>query len=162
MGGKKRMSVCTFIAADIPLEEVKPSKDYPVHIDIDNGIIDDGGADDNFFLFSFSDVRDYADKKYGVYLEWNYTDGRAEQILKYLRRVLEKTELVELWHVWLMDYYEYEDSPVIHKRTVTIDEMTVQNIYELTHADIWNRPDKYMPARPSFYCLKITRWKKGK
>ena len=46
------MSVCTFIAADTPLQEVAPSKDYPVHIDIDSGIIDDGGTDDNFFLFS--------------------------------------------------------------------------------------------------------------
>ena len=41
------MSVCKFIAADIPLPEVKPPKEYPVHIDIDKGIIEDGGADDN-------------------------------------------------------------------------------------------------------------------
>ena len=37
------MSVCKFIAADIPLQEVKPSKDYPVHIDIDNGIMQTEG-----------------------------------------------------------------------------------------------------------------------
>ena len=61
------MSVCNFIAADIPLQEMSPAKDYPVHIDIDNGIIDDGGADDNFFLLSFPDVQDYTDKKYGVH-----------------------------------------------------------------------------------------------
>ena len=91
------MSVCKFLAADIPLQEVKPSKDYPMHIDIDNGIIDDGGADDNFFLLSFPNVRDYANKKYGVSLEWNYTDGRAEQILEYIKENLEKTEEVELW-----------------------------------------------------------------
>ena len=47
------MSVCTFIAADIPLQEAAPSKMYPVHIDLDKGTIEDGGADDNFFLFSF-------------------------------------------------------------------------------------------------------------
>lgn len=151
------MSVCKFIAADIPLQEVAPSKDYPVHIDIDNGIIDDGGADDNFFLLPFPDVQDYTDKKYGVYLEWNYTDGRAEQILKYIRAALEKTELVELWHVWLMDYYEYEDSPVIHKRTISIEEMTIRDIHELDNAEIWNSPDKHIPSRPSFYCLEITR-----
>ena len=34
------MSVCKFLAADIPLQEVKPLKDYPVHIDIDKEIID--------------------------------------------------------------------------------------------------------------------------
>ena len=151
------MSVCTFIAADIPLQEVAPSKDYPIHIDIDNGIIDDGGADDNFFLVSFSDVQDYTDKKYGVYLEWNYTDGRAEQILNYMKQALEKTESLELWHVWLMDYYEYEDSPIIHKQTISIGEMTIQKIKELDDADIWNSPDKYIPSRPSFYRLIITR-----
>ncbi len=151
------MSVCKFIAADITLQEVAPSKEYPLHIDLDNGIIDDGGADDNFFLLSFSDVQDYTDKKYGVYLEWHYTDGRAEQILKYIRDALEEAELVEFWHVWLMDYYEYEDSPVIHKRKISIKEMTIRDIYELDNADIWNSPDKHIPSRPSFYCLKITR-----
>ncbi len=151
------MSVCKFIAADVPLQEVAPSKEYPVHIDIDNGIIDDGGADDNFFLISFSDVQDYTDKKYGVYLEWDYTDGRAEQILKYIRKALEETEQVEFWHVWLMDYYEYEDSPVIHKRTISIEKMTIRDIYELDKANIWNSPDKHIPSRPSFYRLIITR-----
>ena len=151
------MSVCTFVAADIPLQEVAPPKEYPVHIDLDKGIIDDGGADDNFFLLPFQDVQDYSDKKYGVYLEWDYTDGRAEQILKYLRTVLEKTELVELWHVWLMDYYEYEDSPVIHKRKICINELTIKDIYELDSADIWNSPDKNIPSRPLFYRLIITR-----
>ena len=151
------MSVCKFIAADIPLQEVRPSKDYPIHIDLDKGIIDDGGADDNFFLLPFPDVQDYTDKKYGVCLEWRYTDGRVEQILKYIRAALEKTELVELWHVWLMDYYEYEESPVIHKRKISITDMTIKDIYELDNADIWNCPDKHIPSRPSFYCLKITR-----
>jgi len=151
------MSVCKFIAADIPLQEVAPTKEYPLHIDLDNGIIDDGGADDNFFLLPFQDVQDYSDKKYGVYLEWNYTDGRAEQILKYLKTVLEKAEMVEFWHVWLMDYCEYEDSPVIHKRTISIEEMTIRDIYELDKADIWNSPDKNIPSRPLFYRLIITR-----
>ena len=151
------MSVCKFIAADIPLQEMAPSKEYPIHIDIDKGTIDDGGADDNFFLFAFSDVQDYTDKKHGVYLEWNYTDGRAEQILKYIRKALEETEQVEFWHVWLMDYYEYEDSPVIHKRTISIKEMTIQDIKEIDSAEIWNKPDKQIPSRPSFYGLVITR-----
>ena len=154
---KKRMSVCKFIAADIPLQEVTPSKEYVVHIDIDNGIIDDGGADDNFFLFSFPDVQDYTDKEYGVYLEWDYTDGRAEQILKYMRTALEETEQLEFWHVWLMDYYEYEDSPVIKKRTISISEMTIQDIKELDSAEIWNSPDKQIPSRPSFYRWVITK-----
>ena len=116
------MSVCTFIASNCPMKEVASEKEYPIEINLDNGTIDDGGADDNYFLLPFNDVSDYTDMKYGVYIEWNYTDGRAEQILKYMRAALEETEQIELWHVWLMDYYEYEDSPVIHKRTISIED----------------------------------------
>ena len=151
------MSVSTFIASDYPLQEAAPEQEYSYEINIDTGTIYDGGMDDNYFLFSFPDVSDYTNKKYGVYLEWDYTDGRAEQILKYIRDALEKAEIVELWHVWLGDYYEYEDSPVIHKRTVSIREMTIQDIKEIDNADIWNHPDKYIPSRPSFYCLRIER-----
>ena len=97
------MSACRFIASDYPLPEVAPEKEYPLEINIDTGTIYDGGADDNFFLYSFLDVSDYTNKKYGVSLEWDYTDGRAEQILKYMRDALEKTEEIELWHVWLGD-----------------------------------------------------------
>ena len=78
------------------------------------------------------------------------TDGRAEQILDYIRTALEEVEQVEVWKVWLMDYYEYEDSPVIHKRTISIGEMTIQNMKKIEDADIWNKPDKYLPNRPSF------------
>ena len=151
------MSACIFMAADVPLREVAPSKNYPIHVDIDRGIIDDGGADDNFFLNTFPDVQDYTDRKYGVSLDWNYSDGRAEQILNYLKEVLEKAEFVEFWHVWLMSYYEYEESPVLKRRTLSIGEMTIRDIYELDSAEIWNSPDKSIPSRPSFYCLKITK-----
>ena len=151
------MSVCTFIASDYPLQEAAPKQEYPIEINIDTGTIYDGGMDDNYYLFPFSDVSDYTNKKYGVYLEWNYTDGRAEQILNYMKTVLEEVEQVEFWHVWLMDYYEYEDSPVIHKRTISIKEMTIQDIKEIDNAEIWNKPDKQIPSRPSFYRLIITR-----
>lgn len=149
------MSVCTFLASDYPLPEVMPIQEYPLNINLDDGTIYDGGADDNFYLHTFEDVQDYTDRKYGVWLEWNYTDGRAEQILKYIKDILKNTASIELWHVWLMDYYEYEDSPVIQKRTVSISEITANDIKELDNAEIWNGPDKYIPSRPSFYCLKI-------
>ena len=132
------MSVCTFIASNCQLKE-------------------DRVPEDNFFLLPFHDVSEYTDMKYGVYLEWDYTDGRAEQVLKYMRDALEETEQIEFWHVWLDDYYEYEDSPVVHKRTISIKEMTIQDIRELDGADIWNKPDKQIPSRPSFYRLIIIR-----
>lgn len=115
------MSACRFIASDVPLLEVAPSQEYPVKIDLDKGTIDDGGADDNFFLISFDSVKDYTDRNYGVYLEWDYTDGRATKIIEYIKTVLQKSDSIEFWHVWLMDYYEYEDRPFIHRKAISID-----------------------------------------
>jgi len=120
-------------------------------------MVDDGGADDNYCLIPFDSVRDYTDKDYGVYLEWNYTDGRAKQIVEYIRAALLKTVVIEFWNVWRMDFYEYEERPYIHRKTVSIDELTTEHIKEINNAETWNAPDKMYPERPSFYCLTITR-----
>ena len=151
------MSVCKFIASDMPLAEFTPSQDYPLHINVDNGTIYDGDADDNYFLQTFADIEDYTDKKYGVSLEWNYTDGRAEQIIQYIKEALQKTDVIEFWHVWLMDYYELEDRPFVHRKIISVRELTTEHIKEIDNAVIWNTPDKMYPNRPSFYCLTITR-----
>lgn len=151
------MSACIFIASDIPLVEYEPPQNYPIHINLDNRIIEDGGADDNYFLTYCESVGDYTDKKYGVSLEWNYTDGRAKQIIKYIKDALQEVDAIEFWHVWLMDYYELEDRPFVHKKTVHISELTVEHIKEMDNADMWNVPDKMFPERPSFYCLVITK-----
>ena len=94
------MSVCTFIASDVPLPEAVPSREYPLEIDIDSGTIYDGGADDNYVLNTFADAADYTDKKYGVCLQWHYTEGRARQIIKYIKKALQKTCIVCLDYVW--------------------------------------------------------------
>ncbi len=151
------MSICRFIASDLPLPEFAPSQDYPIEINVDNGTIYDGGADDNYFLNTFLSVGDYTNKKYGVYLEWDYTDGRAKQIIEYIKAALQNTDAVEFWHVWLMDYYEFEERPFIHRKTIFIDELTTENIKDINDANVWNKPDKMYPDRPSFYCLTITR-----
>lgn len=150
------MSVCTFIASDSPLEEVSPAQEYPLKINLDDGTIDDGGADDNYFLHVFADVQTYTEKKNGVWLEWpRFTEGRAQRLAEYLKNALRYTSSVELWHVWLTDYWEFEDRPVIHRRTISMDELTTAHIREMDDAEIWNIPDKMYPDRPSFYCLEI-------
>ena len=155
------MSVCTFIASDFPLKEVVPVRDYPLEINLDDGEMYDGDADDNYSLFPFTDVWEYTDKKYGVHLEWNYyTEGRAKQLIEYLKNVLRDTDPVELWRVWLGvsdEFDDFEDSPVIHRQTISIDELTVKHIEEIDRSDVWNTPDKTHPNRPSFYCLEIRR-----
>mgnify|MGYP003510870038 CR=1 FL=1 len=79
------MSACRFIASDVPLTEFAPPQDYPLHINLDDGTIFDGGADDNYFLNTFLDVKNYTDKNNGVCLEWDYTDGREKQIIEYIK-----------------------------------------------------------------------------
>ena len=139
------MSACIFIASDMPLVEVAPSQNYPFHIELDNGTIDDGGADDNYFLTHFEGVGDYTDKKYGVNLEWNYTDGRAQQIIEYIKAALQEVDVIEFWHVWLMDYYEYEDRPFIHRYEISIDELASK--LKVSKADIVLAMDsKYYPT----------------
>ena len=148
------MSVCTFLASDYPLPTAMPSQDYPQEINIDTGTIFDGGADDNFFLHPFTSVQSYTSKKYGVSLQWHYTKVRALQILQYMSDALAHTETIEFWHVWLTDYWEYEDRPVLHNYTASIQELTPEDIRELDEMEIWNTPDK---SRPSFYCLTVHR-----
>ena len=151
------MSTCIFIASDHPLPEVKPSHDYSTVINIDKGTISDGGADDNFYLSNFREAELYTKLRYAVSLQWHYTNGRAQEILKYIKKALEYTEVVELWHVWLLDYYEFEDRPFVHRKTITIAQLKSDDIKEIDEAEIWNKPDRHYPDRPSFYCLKIVR-----
>jgi hypothetical protein len=53
--------------------------------------------------------------------------------------------------------YEFEDRPFVHRKTISIDELTIEHIKEIAIADTWNKSDKMYPQRPSFYCLTITR-----
>ena len=149
------MSTCIFMAADSPLPEVRPSKEYPLHINVDTGTIFDGGADDNYSLLTFDEVDLYCKKKYGVYLELpQVTEGRVRQIMDYIRAALLQTDCVEIWNVWLMGYWEYDDRPYIRKRTIRMEELTIDDMKEIIKAENWDNKDK---NRPSFYCLEIIR-----
>lgn len=147
------MSTCIFMAADSPLPEARPSKEYPLHINVDTGTIFDGGADDNYSLLTFDEVDLYCKKKYGVYLELpQFTEGRVRQIMDYIRAALLQTDCVEIWNVWLMGYWEYDDRPYIRKRTIRMEELTIDDMKEIIKAENWDNKDK---NRPSFYCLEI-------
>lgn len=150
------MSECTFIAANCPLDEVKPLKKYPLMINVDTGIIFDGDADDNFSLYEFMEVSDYSDKMYGVRLEWAYyTEGRAKLVLKYIEDALSRTDTVEVWHVWVNGgYYEYDDRPIIKRKTLHIHEVVPEVIREIYDAEIW---ENAYSIRPIHHCLKILK-----
>ena len=72
------MSVCTFIASNCPLKEAAPVQDYPLEINLDNGQIYDGDADDNYFLLPLQMYGNIAIKR--TVSIWNgTTTQRAEQ-----------------------------------------------------------------------------------
>jgi hypothetical protein len=138
------------------MNEVRPSKKYPLKINIDEGTIDDGDADDNFYLWKFCEVYDYTDKKYGLRLDCAYyTEGRAKLILKYISDVLSRTDTIEVWHVWLdYGYDEYDERPIIKKKTLHIDEISPEDIREFDNAVIW---ENSYSIRPIFYCWEIIK-----
>lgn len=149
------MSNCVFIASDRPLPEVRAAKDDPLHINLDTGTISDGGANDNYNLLAFDEVDLYCKKQYGVYLELlQFTEGRARQIMDYIRAALPQTDCVEIWNVWLLGYWEYDDRPYIRKGTVHMEELTVDDMKEIINAENWDNKDQ---NQPSFYCLEIIR-----
>lgn len=148
------MSVGKFIAANSPLPEVEPSKEYPLYINLDEGTIYDGNADDNYRLCHFADVISFTDKEYGVILDWAYcTEGRAKLIIEHIKSVLQHTDSVELWHAWLGDLYD-DERPVIKRVTVSIADLTTEDIHKWNDQEVWKTPTRY-GDRPTFHCLKI-------
>ncbi len=150
------ISTCIFIAADRPLAKHRPKEEFRLSIDVDQGIVDDGGAEDGYFLHEFCDVDLYCDKQYGVELEMHqYTAERADRIIAYIRNVLETSVSVEVWNIWLLGYWEYEDRPHIHKKIIPIDELKAEHIKELYHAENWNNGDI---DRPWFHGIEIVKF----
>ena len=146
------MSACIFFASDAPLPGVFPPPEYDyLAINVDDGTIDDGGADDNFALRTYPDSFLYTDKAFAVCLDWAYyTEGRARQLIDYIGSALESAPCVELWHVWQGGFYSFDERPVIHRAAVRFDEFVEDDLRELGETDLWNSKEA---NRLSFYCL---------
>lgn len=151
------MSICTFIAADVPLAAVAPPQEPPLETDPAQDTGYDGVEDDGFFLHPFPRVEEYTDRKYGVWLEWEPTENRASRIIDYIKAASRETDTVELWHVWLADRYGYADRPFLRVATVSAEALTEADILALDAADVWDVPDRAYPNRPSFYRLSVTQ-----
>lgn len=76
-------------------------------------------------------------------------------ILKYIADVLSHTDTVEVWHVWLNGgFYEYDERPIIKRKTLNINEVVAEDIREIVSAEIWNKANF---NRPIHYCLEILK-----
>lgn len=89
-------------------------------------------------------------------MEWAYsTEGRAKLIIEYIKNALKYTDIVEIWHVWLGYYfYEYDEWPIIKKKTLHINQIVPEVIREIDDAEIWNNANY---NRPTYYCLEILK-----
>lgn len=144
------MSVLTYIASDYPLKEVEnphvkqlsvnqalelgievpdfllePSfnKDKPdviLWVDDDNNL-----GEISIREFSKADIFDeiYTQKKFLAYLDWDYTESRAENLIQYIRAHLLDADEIELWHIWLGEWFD-DATPRIKKHHINIDQLT--------------------------------------
>ena len=157
----KTLSVNEALSMGIEVDEVflKPgyNRDEPdvilwsdteLIIDTDSGTVNDGDFDDDFAILRLSDATDdvYTEKKYRAYIEWDCTGGCAKNVIDYIRNQLKRTDEIELWHIWM----GIEERPRIRKRTISIDELTSDDVIELEATDVFSEP-------PIQYCLVITR-----
>ena len=129
------MSYCTYIASDHPLPTVeRPDREFTIEINTETGVVSDGDYEDDFALYPaecLSDIR--TEKKYAVYLEWNYyTEGRAKNIIEYIKENLKHTDEVELWHIWMGAGEIFN----VHTKNIPIESLRPEMIRELDAQEI--------------------------
>ena len=74
----------------------------------------------------YSDCINYTQKKYCSSLNWTYTEKRAEQLIVYIKKHLEKTKEIELWEIWLG---EKEKPDVKCCKLSELDTKKIKNIF---------------------------------
>ena len=150
------MSYCTFIAADCELPEKPwPDEDYPLDINIDAGTVFDKDADDNYALLAMdNDISVFTGRTSAVALCWNYyTNGRANQIVDYIKTALLSCDVVEIWRVWLSSPSEGL-CPSVEKHIIPVSLLSLKDIELIDKADPF---DGEYNKCPVYYCLKIVR-----
>jgi len=69
---------------------------------------------------------DYTNKKYRSRLDWDYTEKRAEHLINYIKKHLEKTKEIELWEIWLGE----EEKPNIeYCKLCELDNKKIKKIF---------------------------------
>mgnify|MGYP003538158381 FL=1 len=119
--------------------------DTEITINKERNTVDDGGLDDDFSILKFYDATEdiFTQKQYRVYIEWNYSRGRAERIIAYIRN---QARDLELWQAWLGDGANTR----IVKHSMKIDELTPEVLKEIDSL-------KVCDDTPTQYCFVITK-----
>ena len=109
--------------------------DREVNFDIDRGIIEDGGFDDDFSVWIADDMHEIKTEKKNIAVLdiVRYTDGRAEQIILYLKDHFDQSgeAKIELWNCWIGS----EDLGRLVREKISIAELSKDTIFELINHD---------------------------
>lgn len=124
--------------------------DREIEINPQTNEIEDGNFADDFEIFPFLPQEYFGihtEKPFCANLEWNfYTKDRAENVIAYIGEHLQKTEELEIWHVWLDD----AQMPVFRKKELLLSELTAEVLQEIAEADLTIEPLVH-------YCYQIKR-----
>ncbi|MBQ9091153.1 MAG: hypothetical protein IJY52_02640 [Anaerotignum sp.] len=124
--------------------------DREIHINIDTKEIEDGNFDNDFSIWPFPPMEVsgiHTTKPYCAELSWQrYTDGRAKNIIAYIKAHMQKAEEMEIWHVWLDD----AETPVFKRKEYLLSELTVDTVKEIEEVPLTVEPLVH-------YCYRIKR-----
>lgn len=138
-------------ALNMDLDRDKPIllyMDRARHFNTKTKVLEDGDFDDDFSIRPFPPEEVfgiYTEKPYCAKIELHrYTEGRAKNILAYIREHLQTAEELEIWHVWLDDY----ESPIFKRKEFLLSELSVSILKEIEEVPLTIEPLVH-------YCYKI-------
>lgn len=113
--------------------------DIEPNIDIEKGIFEMPDPDDNFDIWPIDSGDDLQSKKpYLAAVEWSRcTAGRAEMLLDYIHRHMEKAEELELWHSWMGGNGEEEYPPLVKSREIKLSELSGEEICRFCASNVF-------------------------
>lgn len=111
--------------------------DRDIHFDLDNGTVEDGDFDDDFAIIPiYPGRRDiHSKKKYQSRVECIWSLGRAKQILSVLSQLLENTDEVEFWHI----YIDNGEKPRIIYYDASMDSLTPEDLIEISNLPTYDK-----------------------
>ena len=147
---------------DFELDRDEPNtvlwSDIEPVIDIEKGIFELPDPDDNFDIWPIDTANDLQSKRsYLAAVEWNRcTPPRAEMLLDYIRRHLEKAEEVELWHTWMGGNGEEEYPPLVKLEEKSFADINAEDICHFCESDVFQSYFKNVDIGKQ-HCLLIKR-----
>jgi DNA-binding transcriptional regulator GbsR (MarR family) len=57
----------------------------------------------------YDDIPYYSSKKHVYSLVWDYSDDNCKKLWQYLKDIRYEDMEIEIWSIWLCDYYKLED-----------------------------------------------------